>query len=279
MELKQRKKIANRLPKFDPGNDGNDTWSQYGGWEQPPLWGNYGNTNNNEYWPKLVRPLTVPNRPSSITLQDYIESRIPKVSDIPAGFGVQQQDPQQEQQEGEQQGGKSGGGVNPNGIVAGATNLIGGILSQQSSVKGRDELLADAGRSNQSVMGINYQSQNNVDSAAERRSLDNAGLKNTVGTTAAGAMLGGSIVPGIGHAVGAAAGAVAGLVSWGFSKHKLKKRIANAQHLAMRRNTANQAGAMTSALTQNYYQENGNTAGGILYANRGKDLRQPKYEK
>lgn len=277
MELKQRKKIANRLPKFDPGNDAFPIRTQ------DTIYGE--NIYNDSF---AVNP-----QPDAYSI---LAQTTRSINDPNAGY--REYHPYEEQSPVDDKGivdynpglggsmggsksggGKSGGGVNPNGIVAGATNLIGGILSQQSSVKGRDELLADAGRSNQSVMGINYQSQNSINSAAEKRSLDNAGLKNTVGTAGAGAMLGGSIVPGIGHAVGAAAGAVAGLVSWGFSKHKLRKRIANAQHLAMRRNTANQAGAMSSALTQNYYQENGNTAGGILYANRGKDLRQPKYEK
>lgn len=173
-------------------------------------------------------------------------------------------------------GKREGGNVNAMGIAQGASGMLGSFMNQMAAVKSRDELLSDAGTSNGNVMGINYRTQNNIDGRGARKELDQQGLGNTLSSAASGAQLGGSIVPGLGHAIGAVGGAIVGLFGWGASKRKLRKRIDNAQQLANRRNIFNRSGAMTEGLGQKYYSDYGDSSSGLLYANKGKDLKQPK---
>lgn len=164
-----------------------------------------------------------------------------------------------------------------NAVISGAAGIYGSISNQLNAAKSETELLADAGRSNYSVMGVGYQEQNRINKDAELRALDKSGLGNTVGSTLSGVQAGASFGP-IGAVVGGAVGLVGGLFGWGASKNKLRKRIANAQSFADRSNVMGRSGAVSTALQQDYYSENGNTTGGVLYANRGKDLKKPIYE-
>lgn len=169
------------------------------------------------------------------------------------------------------------GGSKANSIISGVAGIYGSISNQLNSAKSQSELLADAGRSNYSVMGIGYQEQNRINKDAELRALDKSGLGNTVGSTLSGVQAGMAFGP-IGGVIGGAVGLVGGLFGWGASKNKLRKRIANAQSFADRSNVVERSGAVSTALQQDYYSENGNTTGGVLYANRGKDLKKPIYE-
>lgn len=93
--------------------------------------------------------------------------------------------------------------------------------------------------------------------------INKSGLSSTVSGVASGASAGAAFGP-WGAAAGAVIGGIAGLVGWGTSKNAQRKRLNNARQLTGRINTGNQAGAMTTALQQNYYSQNGNT-GGVLY--------------
>ena len=100
---------------------------------------------------------------------------------------------------------------------------------------------------------------------------------------AAGAAIGTAIVPGVGSLIGGAAGALVGLFGGLFGSKKARERqrrkIFNAQQKVNLVNQINQSSAATEGLTQQYYLNNGNTYDDVLYANRGKDLRKPRYVK
>lgn len=109
---------------------------------------------------------------------------------------------------------------------------------------------------------------------------------NTLAMTGSGAAAGaaiGSVVPGVGTLIGGAAGAVIGLFGGLFGSKKARERqrrkIFNAQQKVNLINQVNQSSAATEGLTQQYYLDNGNTYDDVLYANRGKDLRKPRYVK
>lgn len=156
----------------------------------------------------------------------------------------------------------------PNGskaaaVIGGVANLMQGYIGQQSVVKSTEELMANAGTQNRSIGGIGYIRQNYANDSQVMSGINKSGLSSTLSGVANGAAAGASF-GWIGAAAGAAIGGIAGLVGWGTSKNAQRKRLNNARQLTGRINTGNQAGAMTTALQQNYYSQNGNT-GGVLY--------------
>lgn len=160
-------------------------------------------------------------------------------------------------------------------IAQGATSIASGALNMLGGVKSQDELLAEAGTSNQTIMGVNYQQQNSINGDAELSSFDSKGIGNTLSSTASGASAGAAFGP-WGAVIGGAVGLLSGIGSWIGGKSKLRKRIENAKQLATRRNTQNMASAMSQGMQQQYYGEHQNTTDGILYAYHGKDLFKPK---
>lgn len=162
--------------------------------------------------------------------------------------------------------------------IQGAMSIYNNYNMQRQSVKGVGDLMANAGTSNNSVMGIGYTQQNDIDGAQAMKEVNSTGLSGTLNSTASGAMAGASIAGPWGAVAGGAIGLVSGLFGWGSSKRKQRERIWNAQQLASRTNQMNRSVAATEGLQQQYYQNNGNTTYGLLYANRGKDLKRPKYE-
>ena len=164
---------------------------------------------------------------------------------------------------------KASAGQKVAGVIGGIADIAGGVLSTQSAVKGEGEMMANAGTTNGNIGGVGYVRQNYINEDAEKDAVNGAGLSNTIGGVAKGASAGAVFGP-IGAGVGAVIGGIANIFSWGSAKRKLKRRLENARQLTARMNTGAQAGAMTTALQQEYYSENGND-GGILYANKGKD--------
>ena len=156
----------------------------------------------------------------------------------------------------------------------------------QNAVKGTDELMAYSGQRTDQSFGVNYQAQNDIN---RQKAMDDISASNTTNTlvmTGSGAAAGaaiGSVVPGVGTLIGGAAGAVIGLFGGLFGSKKARERqrrkIFNAQQKVNLINQVNQSSAATEGLTQQYYLDNGNTYDDVLYANRGKDLRKPKYVK
>lgn len=158
-------------------------------------------------------------------------------------------------------------------------------------VKSEGGLLGDAGTSQGQVGGVQYQRQNNINAGAEiaeEKAKANKEIQNVTMATAGagmatglaiGATIGGSAGP-IGAAAGAVVGTLAGLFVGSAAKkralHKLNKRIMNAQVKVGTINSYGHSSAQTTQLQQEYAQDNGNTQGQVLYANRGKDMK-PKY--
>ncbi len=148
-------------------------------------------------------------------------------------------------------------------VVGGVANLAQNYIGQQSAVKSTEELMTNAGTQNRSNDGVGYTRQNYANDSQIMSRLNKSGLSSTLSGVASGAAAG---VPfgWIGAAAGAAIGGITGLVGWSTSRNAQRKRLNNARQLTGRINTGNQAGAMTTALQQNYYSQNGNT-GGVLY--------------
>lgn len=247
MELKQRKKI-NNIPKFNNGIDLSGSVKGIGG----------DITGLNTYKQQLT---SVPTR------MEVNGMRTPgNLSLSSGGSGI------------------STGAVT--GAVNGTIGMIQGYNSMQNAVKGTDELMAYSGQRTDQTFGVNYQAQNDIN---RQKAMDNISKSNknaTLGMVGSGAAAGaaiGSAIPGVGTLIGGAVGAITGLFGGLFGSKKARERqrrkIFNAQQKVNLINQVNQSLAATEGLTQQYYLDNGNTYDDVLYANRGKDLRKPRYVK
>lgn len=247
MELKQRKKI-NNIPKFNNGIDLSSSVKGVGG----------DITGLNTYKQQLT---SIPTR------MEVNGMRTPGNLSLSSG----------------------GGGIST-GTVTGAVNgtigMIQGYNSMQSAVKGTDELMAYSGQRTDQAFGVNYQAQNDINRQKAMDDISKSNKNATLGMVGSGAAAGaaiGSAIPGVGTLIGGAVGAITGLFGGLFGSKKARERqrrkIFNAQQKVNLINQVNQSSAATEGLTQQYYLDNGNTYDDVLYANRGKDLRKPRYVK
>lgn len=247
MELKQRKKI-NNMPKFNNGIDLSSSVKGVGG----------DITGLNTYKQQLT---SVPTRMEVNGMR------------TPGNLSLSSR----------------GGGIST-GTVTGAVNgtigMIQGYNSMQSAVKGTDELMAYSGQRTDQALGVNYQAQNDINRQKAMDDISKSNRNATLGMVGSGAAAGaaiGSAIPGVGTLIGGAVGAITGLFGGLFGSKKAKKRqhrkIFNAQQKVNLINQVNQSSAATEGLTQQYYLDNDNTYDDVLYANRGKDLRKPRYVK
>lgn len=247
MELKQRKKI-NNIPKFNNGIDLSGSVKGIGG----------DITGLNTYKQQLT---SVPTR------MEVNGMRTPGNLSLSSG----------------------GGGIST-GTVTGAVNgtigMIQGYNSMQSAVKGTDELMAYSGQRTDQAFGVNYQAQNDINRQKAMDDISKSNRNATLGMVGSGAAAGaaiGSAIPGVGTLIGGAVGAITGLFGGLFGSKKARERqrrkIFNAQQKVNLVNQVNQSSSATEGLTQQYYLDNGNTYDDVLYANRGKDLRKPRYVK
>ena len=259
MELKQRKKI-NNIPKFNGGIDSKVGFGQ-------------------QYQANDLTSMIGSNAPTG--------SAIAGAGSSSASFNIGQKPVSKWNPKGGVQA--AGGGISA-GAVTGAVNgtigMIQGYNSMQNAVKGTDELMAYSGQRTDQSFGVNYQAQNDINRQKAMDDISKSNRNATLGMVGSGAAAGaaiGSVVPGVGTLIGGAAGAVIGLFGGLFGSKKARERqrrkIFNAQQKVNLINQVNQSSAATEGLTQQYYLDNGNTYDDILYANRGKDLRKPKYVK
>ena len=260
MELKQRKKI-NNMPKFNNGIDSKVVFGQ-------------------QY---QANDLT-----SMIGCNALSGSAIAGAGSSSASFNIGQTPASKWNPKGVVQT-AGGGGIRSStvtGAVNGTIGMIQGYNSMQNAVKGTDELMAYSGQRTDQAFGVNYQAQNDINKQKAMDDISKSNRNATLGMVGSGAAAGasiGSAIPGVGTLIGGAVGAITGLFGGLFGSKKAKRRqrrkVFNAQQKVNLINQVNQSSAATEGLTQQYYLDNGNTYDDVLYANRGKDLRKPRYVK
>lgn len=260
MELKQRKKI-NNMPKFNNGIDSKVGFGQ-------------------QYQANDLTSMIGGNAPSG--------SAIAGEGSSSASFNIGQTPASKWNTKGVVQT-AGGGGISSStvtGAVNGTIGIIQGYNSMQNAVKGTDELMAYSGQRTDQTFGVNYQAQNDINRQKAIDDISKSNRNATLGMVGSGAAAGaaiGSAIPGVGTLIGGAVGAITGLFGGLFGSKKARERqrrkIFNAQQKVNLINQVNQSSAATEGLTQQYYLDNGNTYDDVLYANRGKDLRKPRYVK
>lgn len=260
MELKQRKKI-NNMPKFNNGIDSKVGFGQ-------------------QYQANDLTSMIGGNAPSG--------SAIAGAGSSSASFNIGQTPASKWNPKGVVQT-AGGGGISSStvtGAVNGTIGMIQGYNSMQNAVKGTDELMAYSGQRTDQAFGVNYQAQNDINKQKAMDDISKSNKNATLGMVGSGAAAGaaiGSAIPGVGTLIGGAVGAITGLFGGLFGSKKARERqrrkIFNAQQRVNLINQVNQSSAATEGITQQYYLDNGNTYDDVLYANRGKDLRKPRYVK
>lgn len=142
---------------------------------------------------------------------------------------------------------------------------IGQNMMSSLSVPGTSEIVNNAGQSDNSVMGVNYQEQNVVDGRQELKEQDSKGLSNTASSTVSGAAAGAKVGGVWGGVIGGVVGLGSGLFGWLGGKSKLKRRIRRAKMAAANKASLQRSNALTQGLQNEYYLNNDNTADDILY--------------
>ena len=161
--------------------------------------------------------------------------------------------------------------------VMGAINFgksLGNAFSTKNIISS-DELSEQAGTSEGSVNGISYEKANAVDGSDEMEALKAQNKSNTVGAATSGASLGMSIGGPIGGVLGGIAGLVGGIFGGNKRKRELRRRIREAKRTNERVTSYNRSSAQSQGVERDYYAENEDNTGDILYAaNRGKDMNK-----
>lgn len=265
MELRQRKRI-NNLPKFNIGYD--DRQKAYTNMSQSQLDNldaKLGVSNQQNVANDIMKMNEGINMPKG-----FVNPGSWKSSSIGATGGVL--------------GNVSAGTVTS--ALNGTLGVISGFNQQQAAVKGQGELFSMSGQRTDQAFRVNYQAQNDINKSQAMSDISSSNTANTLAMTGSGAAAGaaiGSVVPGVGTLIGGAAGALTGLVTGLFggkkAREKQRKKIQNAQQNANLINQVNRSAAASEGLQQQYYMDNGTTYDDLLYANRGKDLKKPKYDK
>ena len=142
---------------------------------------------------------------------------------------------------------------------------IGQNMMSSLNVPGTSEIVNNAGQSNNSVMGVNYQEQNVVDGSQELKEQDSKGLSNTASSAVSGAASGAKVGGVLGGVIGGVVGLGSGLFGWLGGKSKLKRRIRRAKMAAANKASLQRSNALTQGLQNEYYLNNDNTADDILY--------------
>ena len=150
---------------------------------------------------------------------------------------------------------------------------LGNAFSTKNIVS-TDELSQNAGSSEGTVNGVSYERMNQVDGSDEIKALKSQNKANTINTTLSGAALGSKIAGPVGGILGGIGGFIGGIFGGNRRKKELEERIREAQRLNSRITSYNLSGADTKGLQQNYYKENEDNSGDIIYANRGKDMNK-----
>lgn len=264
MDLKKYKYIKNVKPQYDTGKS---SFAPF----QP------GSTNtsmlqfNTEIGPKApsLNTLSSALNPASITNISNSGGPSPVSTLSQVGFG-------QKLKAGFNVANKAVGQVmNKIPVMQGinfAQNL--GNAFSTKNIVSTDELSQNAGSSEGTINGISYERMNQVDGSAEIKALKSQNKANMINTAVSGAALGSKIAGPIGGILGGIGGLVGGIFGGNRRKKELEERIREAQRLNNRITSYNLSSADTKGLQQNYYKENEDNSGDILYANKGKDMNK-----
>lgn len=163
--------------------------------------------------------------------------------------------------------------------ATGVLDMVGSIGAASKFNRTADDLLRDAGTSQNNIGGVGYTVQNGLDDKQIESETNAESTSSTLGLTAKGAATGAaiaSVIPGVGTAVGGIVGGVAGLVGGlfggGAKKREMRRQMRLAEYKRINTNSFNKSGALTTVLQNDLAQTEGNQEDQALYgAANGKE--------
>ncbi len=281
MELRQRKRIANRLPRYDIGKLSSSQEITSIGGASPTSYLKQKYTSIPTQ--KIASPPTqeIGDGNTDVgsimgyagTVQGALFSQQGKFSDG-ASTKIKEY-------------GTAIGSVIPGKYgkaVTQAADLSSEIVGNAHYKVSDQQMMNEAGTNESVVNGIGYTRQNMLDTRGAYKDVKSTGVNSTLSSTGKGVALGatvGSIIPGLGTVaggiIGGAVGLIGGIFGSGAARRRQKRINSNAQVQADVNNQYQQAMADTIGLQNRYYADNYDTTGTVLFgANHGKDLKQRK---
>lgn len=335
MDLKQRKRIINSIPRFNTGNDGNNTGlirdtlqqQSYGNIDQKVGINNINDVNqmigqnapisqsspsfnigqksasqwNNNGGANLAEATR--NLPS---LTGYVQQNVTSIPNYqqistmktPGIQGSQMQKPDYVSMGTSIAGGigdlfsqsgkfgdKTSSAIRNYGgaaasmvpgkhgqLAQAAVTLLSDTIGMSKYKHTADEMRNNAGMSNSTINGINYTTQNALDTKSMYSDVKDTAIKNTISNGLKGSVAGLAVGGPIGAIVGGVLGNVLGIFGGRKAMIRQKRINRNAQMQNLMLNQGQMAYADTEALQNKYYQDNYDTTGQLLYANNGKDI-------
>ena len=153
-----------------------------------------------------------------------------------------------------------------------AVTLLADTIGMSKYKHTDDEMRNNAGMSNSTINGINYTTQNALDTKSMYSDVKDTAIKNTISNGLKGSVAGFAVGGPIGAVVGGVLGNVLGIFGGRKAMIRQKRINRNAQMQNLMLNQGQMAYADTEALQNKYYQNNYDTTGQLLYANNGKDI-------
>lgn len=157
-------------------------------------------------------------------------------------------------------------------LAQGAVTLLSDTIGMSKYKHTSDEMRNNAGMSNSTINGINYTTQNALDTKSMYSDVKDTAVKNAISNGFKGSAAGFAVGGPIGAVVGGVLGNVLGIFSGRKAMIRQKRINRNAQMQNLMLNQGQMAYADTEGLQNKYYQDNYDTTGQLLYANNGKDL-------
>ena len=334
MDLKQRKRIINSIPRFNTGNDGNNGGDMGKIRASVPSYQSYGNidqkvgiNNTNDVSQMIGQNAPISQSSPSFNIGQKSASQwnnggsnlaeatrnlpsitgydtsIPTYQQIstmktPGIQGMQMQKPDYGSMGASIAGGigdlfsqsgkfgdKTSSAIRNYGGAAAsmapgkygqlaqtAVTLLADTIGMSKYKHTADEMRNNAGMSNSTINGINYTTQNSLDTKSMYSDVKDTAIKNTISNGLKGSVAGLAVGGPIGAIVGGVLGNVLGIFGGRKAMIRQKRINRNAQMQNLMLNQGQMAYADTEALQNKYYQNNYDTTGQLLYANNGKDI-------
>lgn len=291
MDLKQRKRIINSIPRFNTGNDGSDlagatrnlpsitgyvqqnvtsipTYQQISNMKTPGIQGaqmqkpDYGSIGAS------MPSFNIGQKPDYVSMGTSIAGGIGDLFSQSGKFGDKTSSAIRNY------GGAAASMVpGKHGQLAqAAVTLLSDTIGMSRYKHTADEMRNNAGMSNSTINGINYTTQNSLDTKSMYSDVKDTAIKNTISNGLKGSVAGFAVGGPIGAVVGGVLGNVLGIFGGRKAMIRQKRINRNAQMQNLMLNQGQMAYADTEALQNKYYQDNYDTTGQLLYANNGKDI-------
>ena len=295
MDLKQRKRIINSIPRFNTGNDGSDlagatrnlpsitgyvqqnvtsipTYQQISNMKTPGIQGAQMQKHDYGSMGASMPSFNIGQKPDYVSMGTSIAGGIGDLFSQSGKFGDKTSSAIRNY------GGAAASMVpGKHGQLAqAAVTLLADTIGMSRYKHTADEMRNNAGMSNSTINGINYTTQNSLDTKSMYSDVKDTAIKNTISNGLKGSVAGLAVGGPIGAIVGGVLGNVLGIFGGRKAMIRQKRINRNAQMQNLMLNQGQMAYADTEALQNKYYQDNYDTTGQLLYANNGKDIVERK---